>query len=108
MTSTNVRLACDNANLVAPCIAPPGCEDSDNYCVTTSLNDCNSPMRDVSKAILMGQIRGVVLLLMEFMHIWQICLQVLLAVLKDHHIVAMETITPIGMHYALQEKVSNV
>ena len=48
MTSNNVKLACEKKNLATPCPAPTGCTQSDENCVTTSLNDCADPMKDLS------------------------------------------------------------
>ena len=55
MTSNNVGLACKNANLSTPCPAPTGCLRSDENCIATGLDDCDNPMREVSKAICNGE-----------------------------------------------------
>ena len=54
MNSSNVKSACDNADLVAPCPGSSSCPTSDAHCTVTSITDCN-PMITVSMKICNGK-----------------------------------------------------
>ena len=51
MTKENILRTCKEAKLATTCSAPMKCIGSDANCTVTSLNSCDFPMSDISKAI---------------------------------------------------------
>ncbi|KAI8510768.1 Oncoprotein-induced transcript 3 protein [Branchiostoma belcheri] len=51
MTSTNVKATCEAAGYVTPCSGNSGCSHASSACVLTGLDNCNSPMYEISQEL---------------------------------------------------------